>query len=68
MLRLRLFIATMIVLGVLASAYGQEQEYSKVNFNIGSGFSVPQGDLGSFVNDGANIVVGGGLNFSRFSA
>jgi len=27
----------MTVLGVLASSYGQEQEYSKVNFNVGGG-------------------------------
>ena len=64
--RLRLFLATMTVLCVLASAHGQEQhDYTKFNFNIGGGISFPQGDLGNFVNDGANFVVGGGYNFSR---
>ncbi len=66
MLRIRLFLATITVLGALASAHGQEgQDYSKFLFNIGGGVGFPQGDLGKFVNDGANFVVGGGVNFSR---
>ena len=66
MLRLRLFLAMMTVFGMLASAHGQEQsDYTRFNFNIGGGVSFPQGDLGNFVNDGANFVVGGGVNFSR---
>lgn len=69
MLRIRIFfLAMMVVLGALASAQAQEQggDYGRAMFNIGGGVSFPQGDLGSFVNDGANFVVGGGLNFSRF--
>ena len=66
MLRIRLFLVIMTVLGVLASAHGQEHnDYTRFNFNIGGGISFPQGDLGKFVNDGANFVVGGGYNFSR---
>jgi len=68
MQRLHLFFAALTVLGVLASAaHAQEQnDYTRVSFNIGGGFSTPRGDLGQFVNTGANFVVGGGLNFTRF--
>jgi len=66
MLRGRLFLAMMTVLGVLASAHGQEEDYSKFLFNIGGGIGFPQGELSSFANDGGNFVVGGGYNFSRY--
>jgi hypothetical protein len=66
MLRVRILLGIVIVFGVLASAHGQDQDnYNKFRFNIGGGISFPQGDLGSFVNDGANFVVGGGYNFTR---
>lgn len=66
MLRVRLFLAMTTVLGVLASAHGQEEDYSKFLFNIGGGIGFPQGDLSSFANHGGNFVVGGGYNFSRY--
>jgi Outer membrane protein beta-barrel domain len=66
MRRLRLLLAISTVLCVLASAHAQEHnDYTRFNFNIGGGISFPQGDLGSFVNNGANFVVGGGVNFTR---
>lgn len=57
-----LFLAVIIVLA--APAKGQD-EYSKWLFNIGGGVGFPQGDLSSFVNDGGNVVVGGGYNFIK---
>jgi opacity protein-like surface antigen len=62
--RIRLFLAMMTVLGVLASAHGQDG-YRRILFNIGGGVGFPQGDLSSFVNAGGNFVVGGGYAFSR---
>jgi len=68
MLRTRLFLAIIPVLGlgVLASAQGQNNDYSRFLFNIGGGIGFPQGQLGSFVNNGGNFVVGGGYSFSRY--
>jgi hypothetical protein len=64
--RVRLFLVLTTVLSVLASAHGQESgQYGKYLFNIGGGIGFPQGDLGKFVNDGGNFVIGGGLNFAR---
>ena len=57
-------IVTFIV-GVMASCYAQEEEYSPYLFNMGGGISFPQGDLGKFANDGGNFVIGGGYNFSK---
>ena len=62
--RVRLFLAAMIFLGLAVSAHAQD-DYSRWLFNIGGGIGFPQGDLGSFVNNGANFVVGGGYNFDR---
>lgn len=62
-MRIRLFLAVTVVVGVLGSA--QAQEYSKWLFNVGGGVGFPQGDLSSFVNNGGNFVIGGGYNFRR---
>jgi opacity protein-like surface antigen len=43
----------------------QAQDESKLLFNIGGGIGFPQGDLGSFVNNGANVVVGAGYGFNK---
>ena len=43
----------------------QAQEYNRFLFNIGGGIGFPLGDLGSFVNNGGNFVVGGGYNFLK---
>jgi len=60
----RLSLVTTFILCALGSSRAQEEQYSKYLFNIG-GVLFPQGDLGQFVNDGANFVVGGGFNFSK---
>jgi len=60
----RVFLIATVVVGVLASAHAQE-EYSKWLFNAGGGIGFPQGDLGSFVNQGGNFVIGGGYNFRK---
>jgi hypothetical protein len=65
MLRVRLFLATMIILGIVGSAQAQE-DYSKWLFNVGGGFGFPQGDLTTFVNDGGNFVIGAGINFKSY--
>jgi hypothetical protein len=61
---MRLSLVMALILCALGSSRAQE-EYSKYLFNIGGGISFPQGDLGQFVNDGGNFVVGGGYNFSK---
>ena len=38
----------------------------KWNFNIGGGIGFPTGDLGSFINDGGNFVVGGGYKVNKW--
>jgi opacity protein-like surface antigen len=63
MQRVRLFLTITILFGLLAPAHAQE--HSKWLFNIGGGIGFPQGDLGSFVNDGGHFVIGGGYNFAR---
>jgi Outer membrane protein beta-barrel domain len=64
--RVRLFLATIIVLAMVTSADAQDD--SKWLFNIGGGVGLPQGDLSSFVNNGGHFVVGGGYNFTRHFA
>jgi hypothetical protein len=71
---LKVFLAALIVVGMLSSARAQsssqgpsgETEYSKWLFNIGGGVGFPLGDISNFVNDGGNFVIGGGMNFSRW--
>jgi hypothetical protein len=61
---MRLSLVITFVLCASASSPAQEG-YSKYLFNIGGGISFPQGDLGQFINDGGNVVGGGGYNFSK---
>ena len=61
--RVRLFLATILVLAVVTSAHAQDD--SKWLFNIGGGVGFPQGDLSSFVNNGGHFVVGGGYKITR---
>jgi opacity protein-like surface antigen len=63
--RTHLCLAMLTVLGVLAPAHGQNNDFSTFLFNIGGGIGFPQGQLGSFVNNGGNFVVGAGYNVSR---
>jgi hypothetical protein len=62
MTRFRFLLAIPIALVMLASAHAQDS--SKFLFNVGGGVGFPQGDLSSFVNDGGNFVIGGGMNFT----
>ena len=66
MSRVRLIVAAASLLGMLALSQAQESEqYGKYLFNIGGGIGFPRGDLGQFVNDGGNFVIGGGINFVK---
>ncbi len=63
MSNLRFLLLIALLCGVVVSA--QAQDESKLLFNIGGGIGFPQGDLGGFVNNGANFVVGAGYGFSK---
>jgi len=58
-----LFI-TVLILG--SAGIAGAQDHARYNFNIGGGIGFPQGDLSSFINSGANFVVGGGYNFNKY--
>jgi opacity protein-like surface antigen len=62
MRHIRLFLSITILLGAVKSAHAQDA--SRWLFNVGGGVGFPQGDLTSFVNSGANFVVGGGYSFT----
>jgi hypothetical protein len=61
----RIALASVIAHTAVSAVHAQE-EARKWNFNIGGGIGFPQGDLSSFVNDGANFVVGGGYNLNKY--
>jgi hypothetical protein len=61
-IRTRIAAIVMVFLSPLAAVEAQDTRY---NFNIGGGIGFPLGDLSSFINDGANFVVGGGYNVNR---
>ncbi len=58
-------LLTMMLLA-LCSACPVRAQDGKWNFNIGGGVGFPTGDLGTFVNDGGNFVVGGGYNVNKW--
>ena len=60
---LRLFWTAIFLLLPLASAHAQDQ--GKWTFNVGGGIGFPQGELGSFVNEGGHFVIGGGYNIVK---
>jgi len=60
---LRYLLLIAVVFGLLATANAQDE--SRFLFNFGAGISFPQSDLGKFVNNGANIVVGGGYAITK---
>jgi hypothetical protein len=64
LMRSRLLLAIPFVLAMMPSAHAQD--YSKWLFNVGGGIGFPQGNLSSFVNDGGNFVIGGGINFKPY--
>jgi Outer membrane protein beta-barrel domain len=59
---MRRFLVVAVVLSALNSL--QAQDYSKWLFNVGGGIGFPQGDLGSFVNNGGHFVIGGGYSLT----
>jgi hypothetical protein len=61
---LSLHVAMLTLLS--AAVFLHAQDHGKWNVNIGGGPGFPSGDLSSFVNTGAHVVIGGGYNFSRF--
>ena len=61
----RIALASILALSAVSAVHSQE-DARKWNFNIGGGIGFPQGDLSSFVNDGANFVVGGGYNLNKY--
>jgi hypothetical protein len=63
MSKVRFVLLIAVFFGVVVSAPAQDE--SKLLFNIGGGIGFPQGDLGSFVNNGANVVVGAGYGFNK---
>ena len=58
-------LVAMMLLALWPACMGHAQA-EKWNFNIGGGISFPTGDLGSFINNGGNFVVGGGYNVNRW--
>jgi hypothetical protein len=56
-------LLVLVAFGLVVSA--QAQDESKFLFNIGGGIGFPQSDLGTFVNNGANVVVGGGYRITK---
>lgn len=60
--RLLLTIAVLSSSALLVRA----QDHGKWNFNIGGGPGFPVGNMSLFVNTGAHVVIGGGVNFNRY--
>jgi len=53
--------------GIFLAGMLGAQEFSKLTFNVGAGFSTPVGATAENVNTGWNVRAGGGMNFnSRF--
>jgi len=44
----------------------QAQEYSRFAFAVGGGFTQPVGNTGRHLDEGWNIMAGGGINFNRY--
>lgn len=55
-------LSLLIVFVIATVALSQAQSWM---FNVGGGVGFPQGDLGKFVNNGGNFVIGGGLKFAK---
>jgi hypothetical protein len=58
-------ISLSTVLALFSFNFIQAQDFHKANFSIGGGVGFPVGQLGNFVNNGGNVVVGGGPNIGR---
>jgi opacity protein-like surface antigen len=57
-------IALASCLGLLSIGYTNAQEVSPFTFNVGGGFTQPVGNTGRQLDDGWNIGLGAGYNFS----
>ena len=60
-----LLLLAMMVLA-LSSVCAVRAQDGKWSFNIGGGVGFPTGDLGKFINNGGNFVVGGGYNVNKW--
>jgi len=63
MRRVWFLLAMIVVIGAAPAVHAQE--YNKWMFNIGGGVGFPLSNLSNFVNNGANVSVGGGYNFAH---
>ncbi len=60
---------TLILILLFTVLYGRAQDWKHVTFDVGGGVSPLAGDIHRRLNNGWNVRVGGGYNFtSRFSA
>jgi Outer membrane protein beta-barrel domain len=60
--RLAITGGTMVLLGGILAA----QEVPRFTFAVGGGFTQTVGNTGRHLDDGWNIMAGGGINFSRY--
>jgi outer membrane protein with beta-barrel domain len=58
-------ISFILILAVAVSTTARAQDEHKWTINAGAGFGVPVASTSDFVNTGANVVAGGGYNFTR---
>ena len=54
----------LVFCGLIASASAQSN-FNRFNFTAGGGPGIGRGDVASFVGNSSQVVVGGGVNFSR---
>src|ERR1700757_1052677 len=57
------FITALVFCSVCTA---RAQDSSKWNFNAGGGVGFPTGELSNFINNGGNVVVGGGYNINHW--
>src|SRR5689334_21668411 len=63
-MRLKALLFLVWIVLLVDSGFGQE--FNRWNFTIGGGIGFPQSTSASFVNNGANFVVGAGPNLRKF--
>jgi hypothetical protein len=59
------FVICFGLLAALAGAQTEERAFPRFNFNVGGGFGIGRGDVGSFVGNSFQGTVGGGLNVNK---
>src|SRR6202166_5404889 len=59
----------LVFCGLITSASAQfesaQSDFNRFNFSVGGGLGIGRGEVGSFVGNSYEGVVGGGINFSR---